>query len=380
MSEREPHPMTESLLHRVLVATDAAQRLPNALIAALLIAAAGITALSWVDQGAGLLVGIGMGAAGGVSWLMLWLLPRRGKSFGGEKASALGLIAAHALVTLALGWLNVDVPLAFVFMALIAALAFYATWIEPFQLGLSHEVLQAAGWHTPIKLLHLSDLHLERITVRERKLNRMIHLLKPDLIVFTGDFVNLSYNHDARAEADIRAIIGEWSAPLGVYCVPGTPVVESLDRVRAFTAGLDNLTLLLNDWRTLQTPGGALHLLGVVTTHDLPTDRAALDDAMQAAPADGFRLLLAHSPDIAPEAASAGFNLMLCGHTHGGQIRFPVIGALLSSSQLGLRYVMGRYAVGRMTLYVSRGIGMEGYGAPRARFLCPPEAILWRIT
>ncbi len=182
-----------------------------------------------------------------------------------------------------------------------------------------------------------------------------------------------------RAKQDIRAILGAWRAPLGVYCVPGTPVVEPLPRVLEFVGGLTNLDLLANRWVTLDTPGGKLHLLGLITTHDLPTDRATLAQMMTKAPDGGLKLLLTHSPDIAPEAAEAGFDLYLCGHTHGGQIRLPLIGALLSSSQLGKRFVMGRYQVKGMTLYTSRGLGMEGLGAPRARFLCPPEIILWEI-
>jgi predicted MPP superfamily phosphohydrolase len=92
-----------------------------------------------------------------------------------------------------------------------------------------------------------------------------------------------------------------------------------------------------------------------------------------------FQVLLYHSPDIAPQAAEAGIDLYLCGHTHGGQIRLPLFGALITSSKLGKRYEMGCHTVGNMTLYVSRGIGMEGGSAPRARFLCPPEITLWTL-
>ncbi|RMD51504.1 MAG: metallophosphoesterase, partial [Candidatus Thermofonsia bacterium] len=65
--------------------------------------------------------------------------------------------------------------------------------------------------------------------------------------------------------------------------------------------------------------------------------------------------------------------------THGGQVRLPVIGPLLTSSQLGRRYVMGLYREGRTHLYVSRGVGLEGLSAPRVRFLAPPEITLFTI-
>lgn len=80
-----------------------------------------------------------------------------------------------------------------------------------------------------------------------------------------------------------------------------------------------------------------------------------------------------------PEASELDVDLYLCGHTHGGQIRLPFFGALITSSDLGKRYEAGRYQQNNTTLYVSRGLGMEGLGAPRARFLSPPEIIEWTL-
>jgi predicted MPP superfamily phosphohydrolase len=77
-----------------------------------------------------------------------------------------------------------------------------------------------------------------------------------------------------------------------------------------------------------------------------------------------------------PQAVAHGLNLYLCGHTHGGQVRLPIYGALLTSSQLGKRYEMGHYREDDTHLYVSRGLGLEGLSAPRVRFLCPPEMTL----
>jgi predicted MPP superfamily phosphohydrolase len=68
-------------------------------------------------------------------------------------------------------------------------------------------------------------------------------------------------------------------------------------------------------------------------------------------------------------------DLFLAGHTHGGQWRLPGFGAILTSSRFWKRYEGGAYREGGTQLYVSRGIGMEGFGAPRARFFCPPEVV-----
>jgi predicted MPP superfamily phosphohydrolase len=71
--------------------------------------------------------------------------------------------------------------------------------------------------------------------------------------------------------------------------------------------------------------------------------------------------------------------MQLSGHTHGGQVRLPFYGALFAASLYGKAFESGRRQLAGLTLYVTRGIGMEGGGAPRVRFLCPPEIILWEV-
>jgi len=120
--------------------------------------------------------------------------------------------------------------------------------------------------------------------------------------------------------------------------------------------------------------------VGVACSHRHAQDAERLIQAMENALQDTFTLLLYHSPDLIEGAAAHEIDLYLAGHTHGGQIRLPLFGALFTASTYGKRYEMGRYQMGDTTLYVSRGLGMEGMGAPRARFLCPPEVVLveWR--
>lgn len=100
---------------------------------------------------------------------------------------------------------------------------------------------------------------------------------------------------------------------------------------------------------------------------------------MRQLPPDAFTILLYHRPDLIEAAAQAGVSLQLSGHTHGGQMRLPGWGALVTGSSFYKKYEMGRYQVGSTTLYVSRGVGMEGRGMPRARFLCPPEMVEVRL-
>jgi predicted MPP superfamily phosphohydrolase len=89
--------------------------------------------------------------------------------------------------------------------------------------------------------------------------------------------------------------------------------------------------------------------------------------------AGDFRLFLYHFPDAVEEASAANIDLYLAGHTHGGQVRLPFYGALITFSRYDKRYEAGLYRLGAATMYVNRGIGMEGGKAPRVRFLDRPE-------
>jgi hypothetical protein len=382
----QPDPLEHTLLHRLLVNTNRLQELPVWMVAAFILFNAALVALDWMARrgvAGAVQVAVALIVTAGLDWALLRALPRNGRSYGPDKPAALALTTLRVIVLFVLNLLAASSWLALVFLFSISALAFYATWIEPFNIGVTRQRYTTPQWDAgapPLRLLHVSDLHIERVTPRERSLNDLITELKPDMIVFTGDFVNLSNTHDLESETAIRSVIAAWRAPLGVYCVPGTPLVETLERVHTFVKDLDNLKLLPNQWITVKTTGGSLNILGMVTTHNLDVDRAALKKMMLVAPKSGLSLLLAHAPDLAPEANEAGIDLYLAGHTHGGQIRLPLVGALFSSSRLGNRFIMGRYELGRTTLYTSRGVGLEGLGAPRARFLCPPEITLWEIS
>jgi hypothetical protein len=90
---------------------------------------------------------------------------------------------------------------------------------------------------------------------------------------------------------------------------------------------------------------------------------------LAAAPPDAFRMLLSHTPDNAPWASRAGFDLVLAGHNHGGQVRLPVIGPVFMPSRYGCRYDMGAFQIGGTLIHVSRGVS----GKHPYRFGCKPE-------
>ena len=97
-------------------------------------------------------------------------------------------------------------------------------------------------------------------------------------------------------------------------------------------------------------------------------------------PAGAFTLLLFHSPELAYEAAGHGIDLYVGGHTHGGQLRLPLYGAIVTASRHGKRFEAGHYRVNSTEMYVTRGVGMEGHGAPPLRFLAPPEVVFIELV
>ncbi len=328
--------------------------------------------------------------------LGLALLPHLGRSFGPVVPPLLALTLLRTGITVA-GGLLWGTPLTLTAVAgvqlAIAAVSLYATWIEPFRVRVTQAELRSPKLvrrkrsEPPIRLLHISDLHVERITSRERKLLDLVEELKPDVIVLTGDYLNLSSVRDPEAQAEVRSLLNQLCersssddhADPPIYAITGSPPVDLKSVVPRIFDGLD-ITWLLDEVANVEIKGQRICLAGLRCTGERSQDVPRLRHLLSEVRDDPFTLLLYHSPDLMPEAVELGVDLYLCGHTHGGQLRLPLFGALITSSAFWKRYEMGRYDEQGTTLYVSRGLGMEGLGAPRARFLSPPEIILWTLS
>jgi len=331
--------------------------------------------LALVPTRAVLLSALGLWLFFVVDWILILALPRAGKSFGPAKPPAL-LLALLRLIFAAL----LPLPWSWLAQLLGTILVVYGFWIEPHRIHLTRQTLESPKLNSvpPLRVLHLGDLHVERVTVREMQLVAMVKLLAPDVILFSGDFLNLSNVDDPVAWEHARSVLRELSAPLGVFAVTGSPPVDKPHVIAQVLDGL-NIRWLKDEKVTLEHQGEQVDVIGITCTHrpslDAPRLRAALNGS-----ANRFTILLYHSPDLAPDAALMGVDLQLSGHTHGGQVRLPFFGALYTSSLYGKQLEVGRRQLGDLTLYVTRGLGMEGEGAPRVRFLCPPEITLWEIS
>lgn len=309
-----------------------------------------------------------------LDWLLLSSLPKFNISYGPSQPPVFLLAIPRALAAF--------FPLHFALAFQLAGtfLVIYGFFLEPSKIVVTIQSLESPKLteKKPLRLLHLGDLHIEHITSREIELNRQIKTLKPDVIVFSGDVLNLSYLNDKTSWHDARKVISEWEAPLGVFSVSGSPAVDLEEIMPELMQGLP-LHWLRNEKITLNWHGDSIDLIGLNCSHRPHIDSLMLSSLAEP---DNNRLsiLLYHTPDLAPASARVGIDLQLSGHTHGGQVRLPWYGALLSGSLYGKLFESGRHMLGKMTLYVTRGIGMEGEGAPRVRFLCPPEIILWEIS
>jgi hypothetical protein len=220
-------------------------------------------------------------------------------------------------------------------------------------------------------IAHISDLHFGSWMTRERMwaVVEQVNALEADVIAITGDFVSAIWRH---TPADILETLGALYAREAKVAVLGNHDHWTNARIVAQAVRDAGVRLFLNEHLALRRGDTALVLAGVddiwERQHDLGAALAGIPDG---APV----VLLAHEPDYADEAALSGkVSLQLSGHSHGGQVRLPLVGAL-ELPMLGEKYDMGLYDVDGMALYVTRGVGMV---APHVRFNCRPE--IARIT
>lgn len=308
-----------------------------------------------------------------VDWILIASLMLSGRSFGPAKPTVL------LLAVFRLPFAFLPLPAALILQSIGTLLVIYAFWIEPHRLTVTHQKLISPRLPPgfSLRVLHLGDMHVERITSREKQLVQQIQTLKPDLILFSGDVLNLSYVEDPLAIEHARQIITEWKAPLGVFGISGSEAVDLAHIFPNLIAGLP-LRWLQNETICLEKDQVPFTVTGVTCSHRPFLDAPILALLAEKAIKD-FSILLYHSPDLAPNAALMGFDLQLSGHTHGGQVCLPFYGPPFTASLYGRRFRSGKYLLRNMILYITRGIGLEGKAAPRVRFLCPPEIILWEI-
>lgn len=214
------------------------------------------------------------------------------------------------------------------------------------------------------RIVHLSDLH-HGLYLPADALSAVVDLtneLEPDIVALTGDFVTRSRNYidpvaemlsGLRARSGVFAVLGNHDFRVGADAI-----ARALDK--------NGIEVLRNRHVTLRRKGQKCYLAGV----DDLLYRADLSRAMRGIPHGAPTLLLSHNPAIIGEAADMGINLVLSGHTHGGQVKLPLIGCVYGRSEKNMRFKIGRDSLGPTQIYVSRGIGTV---VLPVRYGCPSE-------
>ena len=223
------------------------------------------------------------------------------------------------------------------------------------------------------RLAQISDLHFGGWMDAERLNNVLsaVSSLSPDLLAITGDFtlghVHRTPQEDRERYADLVRVLTDYTGNILTVGIMGNhdywvnpPVIREIIQ----RGGLIDLN---NAAHVLKSGGESLYIAGV---DDIWYAQDRLDLVQAQIPRDACAILLAHEPDYADTSARDGrFDLQISGHSHGGQIVLPFLGAPILPS-LGRKYPRGLYQVGEMLQYTNRGVGMI---PPNIRFNCRPE-------
>ena len=218
-------------------------------------------------------------------------------------------------------------------------------------------------------ILHLSDLHVDMNQGAMEHLRGILQEIKYDLCVFTGDYRGKSFGPYEEALLGMARVCAELRKPQ--YGVLGDH-----DTIR-MTPGLEEIgiRMLLNESITIERDNQHIYLAGIDDAHFYGADN--IEKAASEIPRDEFSILLSHTPEIYRQAAYADFDLLLSGHTHGGQICLPSRIPLTLNSVLPRHMGSGAWKYNDMIGYTSVGAGSS---IVPARFNCPPEITLHHLN
>lgn len=264
----------------------------------------------------------------------------------------------------------------------------YAFAIEPYSVEVVQVEVQLRGLPASLDgltILHLSDPHLG-LRPGVANLARAVEIARevsPDLVLLTGDFVS---SQPADLDRGLEAL-SSLRARYGVFAILGNHDVRTDAAWVAANLSRSGIRVLRDERVPLEVNGTRLWLVGMEDTgyvsRSLDRFRArwerkvgVLSRILEGIPEDEARLLVVHNPDFSEILPDGRVDLVLAGHTHGGQVRLPLLGALWIPSAFGQRFAGGLVKGERTTVYVTRGLGTITLPV---RFLCRPEITVLRL-
>ena len=217
-------------------------------------------------------------------------------------------------------------------------------------------------------LLHISDFHADMNEGAMRRLEEILPDLSYDLCVLTGDYRGATFGPFDKAIARMRSVLAHIKAP--VYGVLGNhDTIRMVPDLEAM-----GIRLLLNEFEPIPRAGANIYLAGIDDAHYFRVDN--IEKATSGIPPQAFSIFLSHTPEIYRQAAHAGFDLLLSGHTHGGQICLPGSIPVTLDSVLPRKFGVGVWRYHEMAGYTSAGVGSS---IVTVRLNCPPEITLHRL-
>jgi hypothetical protein len=217
-------------------------------------------------------------------------------------------------------------------------------------------------------ILHISDLHVDTNEIAMKNLIELLDVVSYDLCVLTGDYRGESFGPFEAALDGIAAVRAHLKQP--IYGVLGDH--DTIQMVPAMEAM--GIRLLLNECEMLVRENQRIYLAGIDDAHYFKLD--SIERASFSIPTGAFSILLSHTPEVYRQAAEANFDLMLSGHTHGGQICLPGSIPITLEAVLPRRMGSGPWRYHDMTGYTSVGAGTS---VVPVRLNCPPEITLHRL-
>lgn len=217
-------------------------------------------------------------------------------------------------------------------------------------------------------LLHISDMHADMNEAAMRHLVELVAELRYDVCVLTGDFRGKTFGPFEAALDGVSRVRAHLKEP--VYGVLGNH--DTIQMVPGLEAM--GIRMLLNESEAVVRDGQSIYIAGIDDAHFFRVDN--IEKAASQIPDGAFSILLSHTPEIYRQAAHADFNLILSGHTHGGQICLPGSIPITLDSVLPRRMGSGAWQYHNMSGYTSVGAGSS---VVAVRFNCPPEITLHHL-
>jgi uncharacterized protein len=217
-------------------------------------------------------------------------------------------------------------------------------------------------------LLHMSDFHADMNDGAMSKLEEIVPSLNYDVCVLTGDYRGPTFGKFDEALARIRPVLAQIKQP--VYGVLGNH--DTIRMVLDLEAM--GIRMLLNEYEPIARGDATIYLAGIDDAHYYRVDN--IEKAASGFAHEAFSILLSHTPEIYRQAAHAGFDLLLSGHTHGGQICLPRSIPITLSSILPRCFGAGAWKYHNMAGYTSTGVGCS---IVPVRINCPPEITLHHL-